>query len=177
VVAVVGSENPVQIDPGSFCRALYPRLVGALSLSCANRDDAEELAQETLSRVLEHWEHVQQLDDPEAWACRTGFNLTNSWWRRRAVARRVEERLRRRRATDAPSPDTTDDRLDLRRAVAALPRRQREVIVLRFFLDSSVAVTAARMNCAEGTVKALTHQAIDTLRHAGLTDLEGDDDE
>ena len=122
VVAVVGSENPVQIDPGSFCRALYPRLVGALSLSGANRDDAEELAEETLSRVLEHWEHVQQLDDPEAWAFRTGFNLTNSWWRRRAVARRVEERLRRRRGDGCRVARPRRDRRPPRPAFARLRR-------------------------------------------------------
>jgi DNA-directed RNA polymerase specialized sigma24 family protein len=50
-------------------------------------------------------------------------------------------------------------------------------VTLRYFLDCSVAATAARMGCAEGTVKALTHQAIDALRRVGLTDLTGDDDE
>lgn len=181
-MAVVGSDNGMEIDPTeidatSFCRSLYPRLVGALSLNCPNRDDAEELAQETLSRVLEHWEELRHHEDPEAWAFRTGFNLTNSWWRRRALARRIDEVLRRRRSSDSSSTGATDDAIDLRRAVAALPRRQREVVTLRYFLDCSVGETAARMACAEGTVKALTHQAIDALRQAGLADLEGDDDE
>jgi RNA polymerase sigma factor (sigma-70 family) len=173
----VGSDNPVEIDAGSFCRSLYPRLVGALSLNCGNREDAQELAQETLSRVLEHWDRLREHDDPEAWAFRTAFNLANSWWRRRVVARRVEELLRRRRGDESVPVDATDDEIDLRRAVATLPRRQREAVVLRYFVDCSVSETAARMGCAEGTVKALTHQAIDTLRQTALADLEGDDDE
>lgn len=175
-MAAVGSDKPVEIDPGSFCHALYPRLVGALSLNSGSREDAEELAQETLSRVLEHWDQLRTHEDPEAWAFRTAFNLANSWWRRRAVARRVEELLRRRRDDQSSGPDASDE-IDLRRAVAALARRQREAIVLRYFLDCSVAETAARMSCAEGTVKALTFQAVEALRAAGLTDIEGDDDE
>ena len=156
---------------------MYPRLVGALSLNSGSREDAEELAQETLSRVLEHWDQLRTHEDPEAWAFRTAFNLANSWWRRRAVARRVEELLRRRPDDESSGPDATGDEIDLRRAVAALPRRQREAIVLRYFLDCSVAETAVRMSCAEGTVKALTFQAIEALRVAGLSDIEGDDDE
>ncbi len=185
------SDNPIELGPtapgtvaldaAAFCRAVYPRLVGALSLCCRNRDDATELAQETLSRVIEHWERLRVHDDPEAWAFRTGFNLANSWWRRRAVARRFEERRfveqRGQRVEGEAVSDATGEAIDVRRAVAALPRRQREVVALRYFLDCSVAETAARMGCAEGTVKALTHQAIDALRVAGLADLEGADDE
>jgi RNA polymerase sigma factor (sigma-70 family) len=188
VVAVVNSDNPADLGPperersdsvdaADFCRSLYPRLVGALSLCCRNRDDAAELAQETLSRVIEHWDRLRAHDDPEAWAFRTGFNLANSWWRRRAVARRFEELRRRGPEDQSSASDFTGEAIDVRRAVAALPRRQREVVALRYFLDCSVAETAARMGCAEGTVKALTHQAIDALRVAGLADLEGADDE
>jgi len=187
VVAVADSDNPTELGPvppgavaldaAAFCHAVYPRLVGALSLCCRNRDDAIELAQETLSRVIEHWDRLRAHDDPEAWAFRTGFNLANSWWRRRAVARRFEERRDRRPDVEASASDATGEAIDVRRAVAALPRRQREVVALRYFLDFSVAETAARMGCAEGTVKALTHQAIDSLRVAGLADLEGADDD
>jgi RNA polymerase sigma factor (sigma-70 family) len=190
VVAVVDSDNPAELGPAerdrsdavaldaaTFCRSLYPRLVGALSLCCRNRDDATELAQETLSRVIEHWGGLRAHDDPEAWAFRTGFNLANSRWRRRAVARRFEELRRRRPEDESSTADGTDEAIDVRRAVAALPPRQREVVAFRYFLDCSVAETALRMGCAEGTVKALTHQAIDALRVAGLADLEGAHDE
>jgi RNA polymerase sigma-70 factor (ECF subfamily) len=127
--------------------------------------------------VIEHRERLRAHEDPEAWAFRTGFNLANTRWRRRAVARRFEELRRRRPEDESSSPDATGEAIDVRRAVAALPRRQREVIALRYFLDYSVAETATRMGCAEGTVKALTHQAIDALRVAGLADLEGAGDE
>jgi RNA polymerase sigma factor (sigma-70 family) len=60
----------------------------------------------------------------------------------------------------------------VRAAVAALPPRQRAAIVLRYFADLSVRVTAAVMGCAEGTVKALTSKAISALRARGLVDDE-----
>jgi RNA polymerase sigma-70 factor (ECF subfamily) len=56
--------------------------------------------------------------------------------------------------------------------VAALPRRQREVVCLRFYADLPVAETAARLGVAEGTIKALTHQAIASLRRSLLAEPE-----
>lgn len=64
-------------------------------------------------------------------------------------------------------PDTTTA-IAVRQAVADLPPRQRQAILCRFYGQLSVAETAASMRCAEGTVKALTHQAIANLRGAGL---------
>jgi len=50
--------------------------------------------------------------------------------------------------------------------VAALPQRQREVVVLRFFADLSVAETARTMGTTEGTVKSQTHRALLLLRQS-----------
>jgi DNA-directed RNA polymerase specialized sigma24 family protein len=46
-------------------------------------------------------------------------------------------------------------------------------IVLRFYVDLSVRQTANAMDCAEGTVKALTSQAVAALRSAGLEVEDG----
>jgi RNA polymerase sigma-70 factor, ECF subfamily len=48
--------------------------------------------------------------------------------------------------------------------VAALPRRQRTALVLRYYADLSVRDVAAAMECPEGTVKTLTHKAVVSLR-------------
>jgi RNA polymerase sigma factor (sigma-70 family) len=57
--------------------------------------------------------------------------------------------------------------------VARLPRRQRAALVLRYFADLPVADVADLMGCSQGTVKALTHQAIAALRaRGGLVELE-----
>ncbi|MDY7009269.1 MAG: RNA polymerase sigma factor [Planctomycetota bacterium] len=58
-----------------------------------------------------------------------------------------------------------DERLEqLSAAVDALPARQREAVICRFFGGMSVAETAAAMGCAEGTVKAAVFKAVENLQ-------------
>ncbi len=173
MLAEGGEPVAVALDAESWCSSLYPRLVAAMSLYCGTPEDAEDLAQETLSRAWEHWPTVCAHPTPEAWAFRTAFNLANSRWRRRRIERRAHAQL----ASRGPSTPTDLTDLEVRRVVSALPARQREVVVLRFFLDQSVADAASAMGCAEGTVKALTHQAIASLRDSGLVANEGYDDD
>jgi RNA polymerase sigma-70 factor (sigma-E family) len=148
-----------------FCHRVRPRLVGMLSLLCGDGDTAEELAQETLARVWLRWSRVRELDEPlaTAWTYRVGVNLANSWLRRRIAERRARARLDAR-ATDAHLDPDPADAVTIRRAVAALPRRQRTALVLRYYADLPVAEVAALMGCAPGTVKSLTSKALTALR-------------
>ena len=152
-----------------FCRERYPKLVGVLSLYCGNADVAEELAQEALVRVVRDWRKVKKMDSPEAWVHRVAVNLANSFFRRRAAEARATKRL-------AAEPEhviegARAEDVALREAVAALPRRQKTALVLRYFAGLSVRETADTLACPEGTVKTLTHKAIATLR--GLPQTEG----
>lgn len=157
-------------EAAEFCAAIRTRLVGALSLACGDRAVAEELAQDTLVRVWERWGQVRQMESPEGWAFRTGFNLASSWRRRRSAERRAN----RRSATHSETPDLPNgvDTRAVRAAVSGLPERQRAVVVARFYLGFNVAETAALLDCAAGTVKATTHQALASLRnHIELADM------
>lgn len=149
-------------DPAAFCAAQHRRLVGFLSLQVGDRDVAEELAQDVLLKVCEHWPKLEQ---PEAWMHRVAVNHANSWFRRRGAERRATARHYNRQVGDA-EPDRADA-IAVRQAVSALPKRQRTALTYRYFAGFSVAETAAAMSCAEGTVKALTHQAINALRDRG----------
>lgn len=148
-----------------FCHRVRPRLVGTLSLICGDGDTAEELAQETLARVWRHWSRVRELGEPlaTAWTYRVAINLTNSWLRRRVAERRARARLGAQAAGAHIDPDPADA-VAIRRAVAALPRRQRTALVLRYYADLPVAEVAALMGCAPGTVKSLTSKALTALR-------------
>ena len=148
---------------------LFPRLVGMVSLYCGDRWVAEEIAQETLSRLWEQSSSAQ-IDSPDAWTYRVAMNLANSWYRRRSIEHRARATLRAA-AVDGVQHDP-DEYLAVRTALLHLPRRQRQAIVLRYYADLSVDATAEVMRCAPGTVKAHTHKALAELGRAGLVEEE-----
>jgi len=56
--------------------------------------------------------------------------------------------------------------MDIRSAVASLPRRQRTALILRYYVDLPVREVALVMECPEGTVKTLTSKAVESLRQS-----------
>lgn len=152
----------------AFCRREHPRLVGALSLYCGDPDVAAEVAQEALVRVVRDWPKVQQMRSPGAWVHRVGMNLASSWYRRRGAERRAVERAGAHLTDTAPD---ASDAAAVRQAIAALPERQRRVIILRFFVGATVAEAAEALGATEQATAALTYRAVAQLR-SQLRDLD-----
>lgn len=156
----MGSTAPG--DAAAFCRAEYPRLVGALDLYLDDVNVAEEIAQEALLRACARWEHVSRLESPGGWTRRVALNLATSHLRRRGVERRAQARLRRER-TDYADPDAADT-TTVRAAVAALPPKQKAAVVLRYFLDMTATETGDALGCSPQAVRALTARGMARLR-------------
>lgn len=150
-------------DAAAFCAASYPQLVGALSLYVGDRHVAEELAQEALLRACQQWPKVSALESPGGWTWRVATNLANSHFRRRRVARRAQRRMESRTDVSYIDPDG-GDAVAIRRAVAALPERQRSAFVLRHVQELTVEETAAQMGASADAVRSLTKRAAATLR-------------
>jgi len=150
------------------CESQYPRLVGMLGLYCGDRELAEDLAQEALARLCRHWPRLPTPDDAERWVTRVALNLAKSSFRSRATRRRIIERYGPSMARSHATAGVTAEALAVRAAVAALPERERRVLILRYFADLPVADVATLMRCPDGTVKTLTAQGIARLRSAGL---------
>lgn len=126
---------------------------------------AEDLVQTTLLRVALRWRSASA--QPEAYARQVLVNLARDRWR--LTRRRVAEQTLPESDASEPSggrdpAEVVANRSAVRQALATLPRRQREVVVLRFFADLSVAQTAAALRTSEGTVKAHTSRALGQLR-------------
>jgi RNA polymerase sigma factor (sigma-70 family) len=153
----------------AFCRREHRRLVGLLALYVGDRAVAEELAQDTLVRVCEQWPKVRQMTSPTGWTSCVAMNLASSRWRRLSAERRAT--IRHGAPADRADDVDTAATLAVRAAVAALPPRQKQALVLRYYADLSLAEVAGAMGCPVGTVKSLLSRATATLRdEAGLTE-------
>jgi DNA-directed RNA polymerase specialized sigma24 family protein len=102
------------------------------------------------------------MDAPGAWVHRVGLNLARKEFTRRARQRDIVERLAR--STESERVDELASVLSVRVAVAGLPDRQRAALIARYYLDASIGEAALMLRCRQGTVKALTHQALAALR-------------
>ena len=116
-----------------------------------------------MARACRDWSKVRSLDSPQAWVYRVGMNLAHSWLRRSVTGRRA---MASAQAQPTAGDDDVTTRLAVRAAIVRLPRRQRAALVLRYFVDLPVADVAVLMRCSEGTVRALTSQALTGLRTA-----------
>lgn len=138
----------------------------ALLLAGRNQADAQDLLQVALERAWRH-RRVIVRDDPEAYVRRALVNASIDRWR---WLRRRDER-----PLDAagPGPAGGDPaglvaRRDvLIRALAALPPRQRAVLVLRYWEDMPEAEVARVLGCSVGTVKSQASRGLARLRELG----------
>jgi RNA polymerase sigma-70 factor (sigma-E family) len=133
-------------------------------LLTGDRGHAEDLVQTTLLRTAWRWPAARE--QPEAYARRVLVNLSRDRWRslRRRVTEQSTSDLRTAPHVVRDPADRVVDRATLLPALRRLPARQREVIVLRFFGDLSVAATAAALGCSEGAIKSYTSRGLARLR-------------
>ncbi|HEY3556326.1 MAG TPA: SigE family RNA polymerase sigma factor [Kribbella sp.] len=154
-VSVVVADDAVSFD--AFVAARSRALLRTAYLLTRDHALAEDLVQTALAKAWFHWSRIRE-DNPEPYVRRVLVTTYASWWRRRWNSEIPTEEL-----PEATAP-AGHDRLDLWDAIARLPRRQRAVIVLRFYEDLSEAETARLMGSSVGTVKSQTAKALAKLR-------------
>jgi RNA polymerase sigma-70 factor (sigma-E family) len=134
---------------------LYARAYQHAFKLLGDRAEAEDLAQEACTRACLRW---RRLDNPQAWVLHVTTNLAFDRFRRLRTATKLA------RLPSSPAVVADDRHLDLHRALAKLPKRQREVIALRYLADLSEAQTAAELGCSPGTVKSHAARGLRALR-------------
>ena len=147
-----------------------PYLASVARPFAQDADDVRELVQVAWARIYEH---------------RLAFDGRGSllgWMmavcRRECLGRVRRERIRWAAETaysatlragegdEEPQPLSAAESRSIHAAVAALPPRQRDAVLLRILEGRSTRETASIMGCAEGTVKALLHQGVERLRQS-----------
>jgi RNA polymerase sigma-70 factor (sigma-E family) len=124
---------------------------------------AEDVVQDAFEQLHRRWRSLRQQSSALDYARSAVLNNCRSVLRRRLVARRHEPRIA------GPAPYGTDaavaleQRSELVDAFRALPRRQREVLALRYYLDMSVADTAATLHIGESAVRSTASRGLAAL--------------
>jgi len=152
---------------GGLCR-LAALLIGDSSA-------AEEVVQEAFLRTYAGWWRLRRPEQAQWYLRRTVVNLCRSRMRRTKVedrGNRTTWAAERDFQETAPAPEVRAV-LD---AVAALPRRQREAVVLRYYQDLTEAEVAAVLGCTLGTAKSQLSKARHTLGRVLGPQLAEDDD-
>lgn len=145
----------------AFVRERERPLLRFAMVLCGDARRAEELVADTLARAYEQWARISMMDQPGAYVRRMIVNDYLSW------------RRRLRRTVPVPDPDggavpdhavAHAERAALIAALAALPPKQRAVLVLRFYLDMPDDEIAATLGCAQSTVRSNAARALSALR-------------
>jgi RNA polymerase sigma-70 factor (sigma-E family) len=148
--------------------AHYTELVRVAVLLVRDPESAEDVVQDAFVQVWKRWSRLADRDRAVGYLRTCVVNGARSALRRRGTERRHVERQGHERATDVPGADDRTlvalrDRTVLE-ALQDLPRRQREVLVLRHYLDLSEAEIAAVLGIGRGSVKTHASRGAAALR-------------
>ena len=132
-------------------------------------DLAQDVVQEVLARAQVRWGKISKADSPESYVRQMVLNEYLSWRRRWAVrnVQAVGERLidlGDRRAASRDHAQDVVDTDDLWNRLATLPRKQRAVLVLRYYEQLPDEEIAYLLNCAAVTVRSNASKALKALR-------------
>jgi RNA polymerase sigma-70 factor (sigma-E family) len=162
-----------QVGFDEFVAARSTHLLRTAYLLTRDHALAEDLLQTALTKAWFRWDRLD--GDPEPYVRKVLVNTYASWWRRRWNGETPSDELPEPgRSGDSHAADPTDTH-DLWTALGRLPRRQRAVVVLRYFEDLSEAETARLLDCSVGTVKSQAAKALAKLRvDPALTETDTD---
>ena len=152
-------DERVRIDQEAierFVESEYVRVVAAVAMVADSLALAEEAVQEALARAWERGRRGHEVESLPRWVVTVALNVARSARRRR----RLEASVGWSPAPAVPAPESA---VDIARAVSALPLRQRQAVVLHYYLDLDVAETARTLGVSPGTVKTALHRARRTM--------------
>lgn len=127
---------------------------------CGSRDQADDLLQTALTKLYVAWPRVHAVENPDAYVrqilVRANIDESRRPWRRELPVAEQPD------VAAPPSDPDSDDAVMT--ALRRLPPMQRRCVVLRHWLDLSVADTAAELGVSEGTVKSHTSRGVAKLQ-------------
>lgn len=160
-----GAESLPIADDRDFREYVRERsraLLRAAYLLTGNRADAEDLVQSVLAKTYLAWNRIEDRAALDGYVRRAMVNTHISWWRRRRVDEFPTDELPDQAVADHSVG--SDMQESLRRAIARLPQRMRDAVMLRYYEDMTEAEVAEVLGVSLGTVKSTVSRAVAKLR-------------
>lgn len=157
-------------DYSDFVALRWTSLLRTAYLLTGDHGHAEDLVQTALAKCFVAWPRLRASDAADAYVRKTLLNTYISWRRKKSWHELPSE--------DPPEPEGVDgtealaERSVVLEALAALPPKQRAVVVLRFYEDLGVRQVARQLGCSTGSVKRQTFEALKKLRRAIGEDIQ-----
>ncbi len=156
----VAVAQKTRLDLEAFVAAEYPAVVAAVGLITGNRQDAADAVQDAIVGFLAKPPR-RAIDNVAAWLTVVASNRLRDQYRSRAAESRALGKVGMAAETVTDATRLLD--LDVVSALDALPLQQRQVCVLHYLLDHSVATIAEGLGVSEGTIKTQLHRARKSL--------------
>ncbi|MFF3495948.1 SigE family RNA polymerase sigma factor [Streptomyces sp. NPDC002795] len=147
-------------------RAHYRSLLGLAALLLDDTASCEDVVQEAFIRVHSARKRVRDPQKTLAYLRQTVVNLSRSTLRRRILGLKLLTKPMPDMASAEEGAYDLLERDALKKALRGLQRRQREVLVLRYFADMTEAQVAESLGISLGSVKAYGSRGIAALRVA-----------
>ncbi|MBP2356469.1 RNA polymerase sigma-70 factor (sigma-E family) [Kribbella aluminosa] len=157
---------PAQEDARAAVSALYQRhwagLVRLAVLMVDERQAAEDVVQEAFAELYRRWP-LRGPDATLAYLRTSVLNRSRSVLRRRKVARLYIPPRQAPNASAESAAVLSEERSQVQRALQALPRRTREVLVLRYYLDLPFAEIAQILGIGESSARGTSSRGLAIL--------------
>jgi RNA polymerase sigma-70 factor (sigma-E family) len=147
-----------------FAATRMPGVLRLAAVLTGDPADAEDLAQEVLTRAYSRWGRIGGLDRPDLYVRKMLLNEYLSWRRRSARPVPVDTGTFEPASAAADHAQQYIEREALLAELGKLSRRQRAVLVLRYYEDRGDAEIAELLGCSAGTVRSHASRALATLR-------------
>ena len=157
----VTSDN-AEIAVGALYQAHALPLIRLAYITLGDRASAEDVVQDAFCGLFKRWDHLAENGKALAYVRASVLNGCRSVLRHRAVLRRKITHQVAAESAEAAML-SGEERHQLMRAVRRLPTRQREALVLRFYLDLPDCEIARVMGVRQSTVRSTMHRALETL--------------
>ncbi|HEV2967452.1 MAG TPA: RNA polymerase sigma factor [Candidatus Dormibacteraeota bacterium] len=149
-----------QADFARLYTQSYNKILGNLTVVLSDRSAAEDCAQDAFERAFKKWPTWAPIAPPEAWVHRIAVNAAVSYQRSQRI-RQVDEVIRR---IGLPVEMNHQDDGELAAALAKIPARQAQAVVLRHYHGYSNRKIAQALGIPEGTVASRVRGARARLR-------------